>query len=293
VGLARLLGISRTQAAALAEEGRVEVDGARVGKSDPLPAGGLLSAKLRVAAPPGPPPEEDVADDVLPIVYRDADLVIVDKPVGIAAHVGPGWSGPTVLGILARRGVSLASEGPAERQGIVQRLDVGTSGLMAVACSNVAYRGLKRAFKQREVSKTYHAAVHGLLDPMRGSIDAAIGRHPGGRFRFAVTEGGKRAVTHYEVLEVFPGACLASVDLETGRTHQIRVHLAAVGHPLLGDPLYGGNPREAERLGLERQWLHAVQLGFTHPVTGEQVRAESPYPADLTQALERLRGVEQ
>jgi 23S rRNA pseudouridine1911/1915/1917 synthase len=169
-------------------------------------------------------------------------------------------------------------------------LDVGTSGLMVVATSEHAYSVLKRAFKQRTVDKVYHAVVQGHPDPLRGTIDAPIGRHPQHDWKWAVTAAGKHSVTHYEVIEAFPAASLVEVHLETGRTHQIRVHFSALRHPCVGDLTYGADPVLAQRLGLDRQWLHAVRLGFAHPATDQHVEFTSEYPDDLEQALERLAG---
>ena len=215
-------------------------------------------------------------------------LVVVDKPVGVAAHPSVGWTGPTVLGGLAAAGYRISTSGASERQGIVSRLDVGTSGLMVVCKSELAYSVLKRAFKERTVDKTYHALVQGLPDPHVGTVDAPIGRHPGHDYKFAVMDSGKHAVTHYELLEAYRHASLLQVHLETGRTHQIRVHMAALRHPCVGDPLYGADPTLGARLGLERQWLHAMGLGFVHPGTGRYVEFESTYPEDLQTALDRL-----
>jgi 23S rRNA pseudouridine1911/1915/1917 synthase len=289
-GLARLLGLSRTRAAQLAAEGRVELDGAAAGKSDRLTAGAWLRVELPEA--PAPPGGSVVAQavDGMGIAYEDGDIVIVDKPAGVAAHPSPGWTGPTVVGALAATGRVIATAGPPERQGIVHRLDVGTSGLMAVAKSDQAYAALKRAFKERTVAKTYHALVQGHPDPLAGTIDAPIGRHPGADYKFAVVSGGKASVTHYEAMEAFRGASLVSIRLETGRTHQIRVHFAAIGHPVAGDIAYGANPRLAAELGLDRQWLHAARLGFGHPVTGAWLEVGSDHPADLAAALAVLRG---
>jgi 23S rRNA pseudouridine1911/1915/1917 synthase len=182
-------------------------------------------------------------------------------------------------------GQQVATGGAAERQGVVHRLDVGTTGLMVVAKSEVAYSALKRAFKEREVDKRYHAVVQGHLDPFRGTVDAPIDRHPGRDYKFAVVSGGKPSVTHYDTVEAFPSASLVAVRLETGRTHQIRVHFAALRHPCVGDLTYGADPTLAARLGLARQWLHARELSFEHPTTGEWVRFESGYPDDLSHAL--------
>nr|WP_284290974.1 RluA family pseudouridine synthase [Angustibacter aerolatus] len=215
--------------------------------------------------------------------------MVVDKPVGVAAHPSPGWTGPTVVGGLAAAGYRVSTSGAAERQGVVHRLDVGTSGLMVVAKSEHAYTVLKRAFKERTVEKVYHAVVQGHPDPLRGTIDAPIGRHPQHDWRWAVTAAGKPSVTHYEVVEAFRSASLTEVHLETGRTHQIRVHFSALRHPCVGDVTYGADPDLARRLGLTRQWLHAVRLGFEHPATGERVVFSSTYPDDLQTALDRLR----
>lgn len=285
-GLARLLGISRTRAAELAESGAVEVDGRTVGKSDRLVADAWLTVDLSALDAPAAPAPEPVVG--LTIVHDDADVVVVDKPVGVAAHPSPGWTGPTVVGALAAAGHRVSTSGAAERQGIVHRLDVGTSGLMVVAKSERAYTALKRAFKERTVEKVYHAVVQGHPEPTVGTIDAPIGRHPSADWKFAVVADGKDSVTHYEVLEMVPAASLVEIHLETGRTHQIRVHFSALRHPCVGDLTYGADPVLAERLGLGRQWLHAVRLAFEHPGTGRQVTFESPYPADLAGAWEKL-----
>ncbi len=285
--LARLFGLSRTKAAELAAAGRVSLDGSPVGKSDRVSAGAWLEVELA-----SPAAAQVVAEPVpgMRIVHDDDDIVVVDKPVGVAAHPSPGWTGTTVVGGLAAAGYRISTSGAAERQGIVHRLDVGTSGLMVVAKSQQAYTSLKRAFKDRTVDKTYHAVVQGLPDPLRGTIDAPIGRHPGHDYRFAVTESGKPSITHYEVLEAFRSASLVEVHLETGRTHQIRVHFSALRHPCVGDLTYGADPSIGARLGLRRQWLHAVRLGFEHPGTGRPVEFESTYPDDLASALDVLSG---
>lgn len=285
-GLSRMLGISRTRAAELAAAGKVQLDGVDVGKSDRLVGGAWLEVDLdeapRAIIPPQPVPG-------MRIVHEDEDVVVVDKPVGVAAHPSPGWTGPTVVGALAASGYRVATSGAAERQGVVHRLDVGTSGLMVVAKSERAYTVLKRAFKERTVEKVYHAVVQGHPEPTIGTIDAPIGRHPSADYKFAVVAEGKPSVTHYEVLEMVPSASLVEVHLETGRTHQIRVHFAALRHPCVGDVTYGGDPTIARRLGLTRQWLHAMRLAFDHPATGDRVEYSSAYPEDLAHALELLR----
>ena len=284
--LAKLLGFSRTFAAEIAEAGGVRLDGRALGKSDRLRADGWLEVEWEDRREPEIVP---IAVPDLGIAYDDDDLVVVDKPAGVAAHPSVGWEGPTVLGALAAAGFRVATTGAAERQGVVHRLDVGTSGLMVVAKTERAYTTLKRAFKEREVEKIYHAVVQGHPDPLAGTIDAPIGRHPSHSWKFAVTPDGKDSVTHYETLEAFPAASLLEIHLETGRTHQIRVHLAAHRHPCVGDPLYGADPTLSQRLGLARQWLHARELSFTHPVTTHWVTFTSDYPADLAHALAVLR----
>lgn len=286
-GLARLLGLSRTAVATLAETGAVELDGAPAGKSDRLVAGAWLQVQL--PEPAAPPQNTPTEVEGMRILYADDDLVAVDKPAGVAAHASVGWTGPTVLGGLAAAGFRITTSGAPERQGVVQRLDVGTSGVMVVALSERAYSALKRAFKARTVDKRYHALVQGHPDPSSGTIDAPIGRHRGHDWKFAVTANGRSSLTHYDTLEAFVAASLLDVHLETGRTHQIRVHFAALHHPCCGDLTYGADPRLAGRLGLERQWLHAVSLAFAHPADGRRVEITSEYPDDLQHALDVLR----
>ncbi|GIF68052.1 pseudouridine synthase [Asanoa ishikariensis] len=286
--ISRLFGLSRTAAAAIVEAGDAVVDGSPRPKSDKVAAGAWLEVRL-------PEPQAALTEVVpqavpgLRVVYADDDIVVVDKPVGVAAHPSPGWTGPTVVGGLAAIGHRISTSGAAERQGVVHRLDVGTSGLMVVAKSERAYTGLKRAFKVREVEKRYSAVVQGHLDPLRGTIDAPIDRHPHHDYRWAVVSGGKPSITHYDTLEAFPAASLIDVRLETGRTHQIRVHFSALRHPCVGDLTYGADPTLSGRLELTRQWLHARALSFVHPGTGDEVFFESSYPDDLQRALEILR----
>jgi 23S rRNA pseudouridine1911/1915/1917 synthase len=264
----------------------VAIDGQAPQKSDRVHAGALLEATI-----PSARTAEVVAAPVegVRIVFEDDDIVVVDKPYGVAAHPGVGWDGPTVVGHLAGVGVRISTSGAPERQGIVQRLDVGTSGLMTVAKSESAYSVLKQAFRDRVVDKTYHALVQGHPDPHTGTIDAPIARHPKHDFKFTVRSDGRASITHYATLEAHRYASLLTIKLETGRTHQIRVHLSALHHPCVGDPLYGADPTLTRRLGLERQWLHAVHLGFDHPRTGEYVEFDSPYPDDLQHALDLIR----
>jgi 23S rRNA pseudouridine1911/1915/1917 synthase len=285
--LARMFGFSRSRAAELVGDGLVRLDGGTPTKSDRVHAGALLDVEIPSPADPVQVVPQTV--EGLRVVHDDDHIVVVDKPVGVAAHPSPGWTGPTVVGHLAGAGFTIATSGVAERQGVVHRLDVGTSGLMVVTKSEVAYSRLKRAFKEREVEKTYHALVQGHPDPLRGTIDAPIGRHPRHDYRFAVVAGGKPSVTHYETLEAHRYASLLEVDLETGRTHQIRVHLSAVKHPCVGDHTYGADPSLAQRTGMTHQWLHAVHLRFRHPDTDAWMEFESPYPDDLAHALDVIR----
>jgi 23S rRNA pseudouridine1911/1915/1917 synthase len=285
--ISRLLGISRSAAAEVCESG-----GARVGKK-------ILSKSDRVnlddqleIEPPKPPQELKVVAtpvDDLQVIYQDDDLVIVDKPAGVVAHPTVGFDGPTVAGALLARGIQLSTSGAQERQGIVQRLDVGTSGLMMLAKSELAYSRLKQAFRDRTVKKIYHAIIQGHPDPMEGTFDAPIGRHPKAEFKFAVMEDGKPSITHYKALELFAAVALCEINLETGRTHQIRVHFSAFKHPLLGDTMYGADPALAKKLSIDRQWLHAKELGFTHPITGEPMHFVSEYSKDLAEVLVKLR----
>ncbi|CAB4664991.1 unannotated protein [freshwater metagenome] len=288
-GISRLLGLSRTRAAELLAEGGITLarNGVRLGKSDRLATDMVIDVLI-----PEPVQELAITPQAIPdlaIVFQDDHFVVVDKPSGVAAHPSVGWSGANVLGGLAALGVSITTSGAAERRGIVQRLDVGTSGLMVVAKSEIAYSRLKDAFRQRTVTKIYHALVQGHPDPSRGTVDAPIGRHPKDDWRFTVMEGGRESITHYETLEAFPAASLLEIHLETGRTHQIRVHMSALRHPCVGDITYGADPTLADRLGLTRQWLHACELEFEHPLSGELVHFVSPYPADLEGGLARLR----
>ncbi|WP_026927326.1 RluA family pseudouridine synthase [Granulicoccus phenolivorans] len=285
---ARMTGLSRSRVAELADEGRIHLDGTRARKSDRVRGGAMLEVDI---------PEESRAVRVTPlvvagvrIVHDDADIVVVDKPAGVAAHPSLGWDGPSVVEHLAGAGFRISTSGAPERQGIVQRLDVGTSGLMVVAKSERAYTVLKQAFRDRTVHKVYHTVVQGHPDPFSGTIDAPIGRHPGADYKMAVLAGGRPSITHYETLEAMVGTTLLEIHLETGRTHQIRVHMQAIRHPCVGDPTYGGDPVLAARLGLTRQWLHAVELSFVHPGSGAEVTFTSPYPDDLRSALEQLQG---
>ena len=247
--MARMSGFSRTKAADLIAAGHVEVDGRGAAKSDRVAAGAMLDVTIPVEANPLEVVPEIV--DGIKIIHDDESIVVIDKPVGVAVHPSPGWSGPTVVGHLAGAGFRIATSGASERQGI--------------------------------------ALVQGHPDPLQGTVDAPIGRHPKYDYKFAVMADGRASVTHYETLEAHRFASLLEVHLETGRTHQIRVHMSALKHPCLGDITYGADPTLAARVGLQRQWLHAVRLGFEHPETGDYVSFESAYPEDLAQALEVIR----
>jgi 23S rRNA pseudouridine1911/1915/1917 synthase len=285
--LAQLFGLSRTRAADLIARGLVAIDGHGPAKSDRVLPGSTLEVTIPIEADP-----LDVVPEIVEgirIIHDDESIVVLDKPVGVAVHPSPGWSGPTVVGHLTAAGFRIATSGASERQGIVQRLDVGTSGVMVICKSEHAYSKLKNAFRRRDVQKTYHALVQGHPDPLEGTIDAPIARHPKADYKYAVLDGGRHSVTHYRTLEAHRFASLLEIELETGRTHQIRVHMAALKHPCVGDLTYGADPKLAARVGLQRQWLHAVRLGFEHPDTGEHVEYSSDYPEDLAAALEVIR----
>ncbi len=284
--LSRLLGLSRNVIVGLIESGEISKLGKPIGKSDRV----ITGDQLEVLMPAAKGEAKLVATpiDGLKVVYDDEYLIVIDKPVGIAAHPSPGWQGATVVGAIFAAGYQLATSGAAERQGVVHRLDVGTSGLMVVAKNEVAYSRLKDQFRERTVSKVYHALVQGHMDPTVGTIDAPIDRHPKEDYRFAVVANGKPSITHYKTLEVFPSVTLLEIELETGRTHQIRVHFSALHHPLVGDLTYVSDPVLAKKLTITRPWLHAKQLAFTHPGSGERLSFNSEYPEDLTRSLALL-----
>lgn len=273
---------SRAAGQRLIEAGAVLVDGTRRPKNHRLEPGALVSVAAATPDPAGEQPELPRFE----VVLEDADVLVVDKPAGLVTHPAPGHHGPTLAEAL--RGRAAGGE-QAERAGIVHRLDRDTSGLMVVAKNEAAYADLRRQMKAREVTREYLALVGGHPDADAGTIDAPLGRD---RARRAVvstrSDRPRRAVTHFEVLERLSGATLLRVRLETGRTHQIRAHLAAIGHPIFGDPRYGGRS-EGRRLGLTRQFLHAERLMFSHPGTGEPLECESKPPVDLRRALDAVR----
>lgn len=283
--LARMTGLSRNVCARAVAEGQAWLDGVVASKSDRVARGSIL--EILVPDPPAADPRP--SREGISRLYEDEDIVVVDKPAGMAAHPSLNFEGPDVLGTLMAEGVSLTTSGPQERKGIVHRLDVGTTGCMVVAKSEIAYSLLKRAFRDRAVEKVYHALVQGHPDPMSGTIDAPIGRDHRHQWKMGIREDGRRSVTHYETIEAMAGASLLDIHLETGRTHQIRVHMSAVSHPCVGDDMYGADPTLSAKLGLERQWLHAVKLGFEHPTSREWVTFTAPYPDDLANSLQAMR----
>ncbi len=284
--LTRVLGLSRTAVVKLLEDGDITTSNRPMLKSERVSAGQVIEVLLPAPINTIPIPLTPI--DGLEIVYEDEDIVVINKPVGCAAHPSPGWTGPTVVGALSAAGFIISTSGAPERQGIVHRLDVGTSGLMIVAKSDRAFTVLKDAFRTRTVEKIYHALIQGHMDPTTGTIDAPIDRHPKEDHRFAVVGTGKESITHYEVIEFYRAVSLVKVELETGRTHQIRVHFSALNHPLVGDMTYGADPVLAKSLEMSRPWLHAKELHFNHPINGAALNFSAPYPADLTASLALL-----
>lgn len=284
--LAKVLELSRSVVADLLNAGDVLQGKKPLSKSDRVSAGDRLTVLMPAIYDPLELKETPI--DTLEIIYDDDDVVVVNKPVGCAAHASPGWMGPTVVGALLARGYRISTTGPQERQGIVQRLDAGTSGLMLLAKHERSYISMKNQFRNRSIEKVYRTLIQGHIDPAEGSIDAPIGRHPREDYRFAVVADGKASITHYELIEYYQGASLLKVVLETGRTHQIRVHFNALRHPLVGDLAYGGDPVLAARLELKRPWLHALELSFDQPSSDKRITLNAPLPEDLTRALALL-----
>lgn len=293
VALAHWLDESRGRAQARLQAGEVIVDGVVVAKSHRLRSGEHVRVDDAVAPTDASPP------DAVPVRYDDEHLLVVAKPAGLVVHAGAGHAHGSLVDALAAMGVPLADpcgphEGPCPtgRPGIVHRLDRGTSGLLVVAKTVAAHEGLSALFRAHDIERVYTALVEGVPDPPRASIDAPIGRSTTRRTRFAVKPDGRRAVSHYDVDEALGRAALLTVRLETGRTHQVRVHLTAVGHPVCGDPTYGAAAALAAELGLDRPALHARRLAFAHPVTGQRVAVDEPLPGDVVRALEMLRDTE-
>jgi 23S rRNA pseudouridine1911/1915/1917 synthase len=286
--VAELAGTSRARAARWAGDGRVAVDGRPRPKAYRLRGG----ERLAWAPPEEPPAGGPVAEDrPLEVRYEDDGLLVVAKPAGLVVHPGPGHpTGTLVNALLGRAGTSLsAGGGGADRPGIVHRLDKDTSGLLLVAKDDATHLALSRDLAARRVERRYLALVQGRLPAESGTVDAPVGRHPRDRKRMAVVDAGRRAVTHWRVQERFPAVQLIEATLETGRTHQVRVHLASLRHPLVGDRAYGADPTLAARLGVGRPFLHAWRLAFTHPATGQRVELTEPLPPDLQPVLDRLR----
>ena len=284
--LVRVLGLSRSAIVRLIEDGDITCGGLSLGKSERVSTAQIIEVLLPEAIEREAIPLTPL--DGLEIVYNDDHILVINKPVGCAAHPSPGWHGPTVVGALAAAGYTISTSGAAERAGIVHRLDVGTSGLMVIAKTDRAFTVLKEAFRTRSVKKTYHAMIQGHIDPPSGTIDAPIDRHPKVDHRFAVVADGKESITHYELIEYYRGVTMVQVELETGRTHQIRVHMSALNHPLVGDTTYGADPVLAKSLQMSRPWLHAKELAFDHPITGERVEFKVEYPSDLQACLALL-----
>jgi 23S rRNA pseudouridine1911/1915/1917 synthase len=289
--------LSRTRVAQLLAAGHVRLNGALPKKSERPAVGAVIEVDV-----PSPEPTHVAAEPIpLTIVYQDADLVVVDKPAGLVTHPAPGHRSGTLVNALLHHVGDLSGIGGVLRPGIVHRLDRDTSGLLLVAKHDAAHRALSDALRRREVRRRYIAACWGHLTADAQTVDAPIGRAPNDRRRMAVVDGGRRAVTHFRRLERWPAADLVRAELETGRTHQIRVHLAHIGHPVVGDHTYGPNavrgisgPHRAWAAELQRRvsrhFLHAAELALRHPRTGEALRFEAPVPADLADALAWARG---
>jgi 23S rRNA pseudouridine1911/1915/1917 synthase len=274
-------GLNRSQLRRLIVDGQVLVNGGPAKPSNKVRAGDLVLLSV-------PPPRESnlVAQDIpVTVVYQDENLVVIDKPAGLAVHPGPGHSDQTLVNALLAMCPDIQGIGGEIRPGIVHRLDKDTSGLMMVAKTHQAHLDLSSQIKARQVTKGYLALVEGTPKPLEGKVDAPVGRHTRRRTRMAVVVGGKEARTGYKVREQFSGHSLLELYLETGRTHQIRVHMAHIGHPLVGDTIYG----KASPL-VERHFLHAFQLGFKHPATGELLEFQTGLPSDLALAVDTLRG---
>ncbi|MFA9445427.1 RluA family pseudouridine synthase [Egicoccus sp. AB-alg6-2] len=286
VALAALLDVSRSRAAARVAAGEVRTDGRTLSKQQRVRAGQeLVLTDEAAAVVPSPPPP------VPPIRYEDDHLLVLAKPAGLVVHPGHGQPDGTLVDALLDAGVPLAAAAGQERPGIVHRLDRDTSGLLVVAKTDAAHAQLVRALQRREISRRYLAVVQGTPRARRGRIEAPLGRDPSDRTRFAVRDDGKPSVTRYVVLDQAVGnasgqaVSLLACALETGRTHQIRVHLSALGHPIVADGTYRGSAGLAERLGAERVALHAGRLAFAHPVTGADVAVVEPLPDDLVGTL--------
>lgn len=276
-------GLTRSQAAQLIESGEVAVNGKTAGKSYKLAGGEDIAVTL-----PEPEPVEAVPQDIpLDVVYEDADVIVVNKPSGMVVHPAPGHpDGTLVNALLYHCAGTLSGVGGALRPGIVHRIDRDTSGLIIAAKNDAAHQYLSAQLADHTLARTYECIVVGKLREDRGTVDAPIARHPTDRKRMAVVAGGREAVTHWEVIARYPGYTHVRCRLETGRTHQIRVHMAYIGHPILGDTVYGA---KKEVPGLTGQCLHAVGLRFLHPRTHEVVELFCPLPEEFTRMLQKIR----
>ena len=276
-------GLTRSQATRLIESGEVAVNGRAVSKSYKLAGGEDIAVTL-----PEPEPVEAVPQDIpLDVVYEDADVIVVNKPSGMVVHPAPGHpDGTLVNALLYHCAGTLSGIGGALRPGIVHRIDRDTSGLIIAAKNDAAHQYLSAQLADHTLARTYECIVVGALREDRGTVDAPIARHPADRKRMAVVAGGREAVTHWEVIARYPGYTHVRCRLETGRTHQIRVHMAYIGHPILGDTVYGA---KKEVPGLTGQCLHAVGLRFLHPRTHEVVELSCPLPEEFTRMLQKIR----
>jgi 23S rRNA pseudouridine1911/1915/1917 synthase len=285
VVLAGWLDLPRGPVQRLVRDGAVTVDGQVVAKSHRVRDGEHIKVlQAQADSPPAAAPLPAV-----PLRFEDEHLAIVAKPAGLVVHAGAGTgSGATLVGALQSMGMTLAPSDDPERPGIVHRLDRGTSGLLVVAKTEQARRGLASLFRRHATERRYWAIVDGVPRPPHATIDAPIGRSATNRTKFTVVPGGRRAVSHYDVAEDFGRAAIVTVRLETGRTHQVRVHMAAVGHPVTGDRAYGASSTLRRELDLSRPALHAAHLAFDHPVTGERIAVDEPLPQDLVEAHARL-----
>jgi 23S rRNA pseudouridine1911/1915/1917 synthase len=294
--LADASGLSRERIKALLGEGRITLGGRAVDQASLKPAAGTAFA---IAVPAASPASAEAQDIALTIVYEDADLIVIDKPAGLVVHPAAGnLDGTLVNALLHHCRGQLSGIGGVARPGIVHRIDKDTSGLLVVAKHDAAHEGLARQFADHSIERAYQALTAGVPSPLAGTVRCSIGRSSSNRKKMALVEDGrgKHAVTHYKVLESLGTfAALVECRLETGRTHQVRVHLSSIGHPLLGDPVYGRSPPRLRpiltELAFRRQALHAAVLGFVHPVSGNQLRFASELPQDFRELREALRGL--
>ena len=279
--------LSRERLKVLINAGQVSRDGLLVRD----PAKRAAAGEVFAVAVPAPAPAHNVAQDLhLVVAFEDEHLIVIDKPAGLVVHPAAGnLDGTLVNALLHHCDGSLSGIGGVARPGIVHRIDKDTSGLIVAAKTDRAHEGLARQFADHSIDRRYLAITRGKPTPPAGKVDAPLARSPSNRKKVAIVPGGKRAVTHYRTIEPLTGAALMECRLETGRTHQVRVHMASLGHPLIGDPVYGGRMPVAERLGFQRQALHAARLGFSHPITGTTQVYESAMPADMQELFSALQ----